>query len=214
MPKQRRRLSAGMSVEDVLKMPISKLSEYDVTGIREITSRLASAGNKRLKALEKAGIKNSAVMRVESGGGKFSVRGKGKEETIKEFIRAREFLKNKFSRVGEWKKTVKKLKEADAFKDVPETDVSQAFAMYDYLRELEPEIVKKVNKYHLQDYIVNVYLEGGSREDVMEKALKWTRTQVEKQQREYKQTSDRFASNLENDIPVRLKTKRRKKRKK
>ena len=213
MPKPRQRVASGLSVSDLLKMPISKLENYDLKGMREITSRLASAGNKRLKNLQNAGIENSAVLRVEQGGGKFSVRNKQKDDVIKEFIRARDFLKSRISTVSGWKKVIKNIKEKSEFKGLDEIDVSKAYAMYDYLREIEPELVNKVHKYSLVGYIMNVYDEGKSKEEVFNKSMKWMNEKYQQQKSEYESKSTRFNSNIEDDIPKRLKTKRRKKRK-
>lgn len=108
MPKPRQRIATGLKISDIMDMPISKLSQYTPKQQREIISRLASAANKRLKTLQKQDIYNSAVSRLEKSGGKISVRGKSGDELIKEFVRAREFLSNKFSSATYWKKDNKK----------------------------------------------------------------------------------------------------------
>ena len=47
----------------------------------------------------------------------------------------------------------------------------------------------------------------------MSSAMTWAKRQYETQQKQYKEQSTKFASNIDYDIPVRLRTKRRKKRK-
>lgn len=60
----------------------------------KIVSKLASAANKRLKRIEQAGLKeySSAYRYIQSSGGKFSVKGKSKEELILEYKRVKGYL--------------------------------------------------------------------------------------------------------------------------
>ena len=60
----------------------------------KVVSKLASAANKRLKRIEQAGLKeySSAYRYIQSSGGKFSVKGKSKEELILEYKRAKGYL--------------------------------------------------------------------------------------------------------------------------
>lgn len=62
--------------------------------LAKAVSILASAGNKRLKRIENAGLENysSAYRYIERTGGKFSVKGKSKEELIIEYKRVKGFL--------------------------------------------------------------------------------------------------------------------------
>ena len=60
----------------------------------KVVSKLASVANKRLKRIEQAGLKeySSAYRYIQSSGGKFSVKGKSKEELILEYKRAKGYL--------------------------------------------------------------------------------------------------------------------------
>lgn len=62
--------------------------------IAKVVSKLASAANKRLKRIEQAGLKeySSAYRYIQSSGGKFSVKGKSKEELILEYKRVKGYL--------------------------------------------------------------------------------------------------------------------------
>ena len=62
--------------------------------LAKVVSILASAGNKRLKRIENAGLENysSAYRYIERTGGKFSVAGKNTEELIIEYKRVKGFL--------------------------------------------------------------------------------------------------------------------------
>lgn len=62
--------------------------------LSKVVSKLASAANKRLKRIEVAGLEeySSAYRYVKSSGGKFSVRGKSKEELMLEYKRVKGYL--------------------------------------------------------------------------------------------------------------------------
>ena len=83
-----------MNISEILKQSTRKLMNLSRSELAKITSSLASAANKRLKRIEKAGLSESshAYRYVERSGGKFSVAGKSSEELILEFKRAKQFL--------------------------------------------------------------------------------------------------------------------------
>ena len=83
-----------MNISEILKQSTRKLMNLSRSELAKITSSLASAANKRLKRIEKAGLsENSPAYRyVERSGGKFSVAGKSTNELILEFKRAKQFL--------------------------------------------------------------------------------------------------------------------------
>ena len=211
----RRRVASGMSVKDVLNMPVSKLSSYTPAEQREIVSRLASAANKRMRTLEKNNINNSALMRLNNSGGKISVKGKSGDDITREFIRARDFLNNKFSKTSYWKKTVKNIKNKSSLSDMPEEQVSNAFSMYDMIRETDAELVNRLNKYELMDYIDGLTMIEGitNPDEIRLRVIEYARAEYERQQRDYNETSTRFSNNIEYDIPQRAQNKRKRKRK-
>ena len=213
MPKPRQRVATGLSVEQILSMPVSKIQSYNATGQREIVSRLASAANKRLKNLSKNDISNSARTSIEKSGGKISVKGKSGDELIREFIRARDFLKNKFSSAKEYKKVIKNIQKNETFKGMKEKDVSDIFGMYDNLRNEQPQIVNKINRYELMDKLESYKMGGNNNADAMRKAIKWMKQEINKTQRDYEKLSPKF-ENMINDIPVRLQGKRHKRTRK
>lgn len=76
---------------------------------RTEVSRKASLANKRLARLEKNGLTDSPAYKkfTESGGGKFSVRGKNETELAKELIRINNFIEMKTSTVKGLNKVLK-----------------------------------------------------------------------------------------------------------
>ena len=97
MAKKRNRISAGLSISDIMNIPMKKFEQYTPAQQRELVSRLASAANKRYKTFEKKGIVNPAILSMKMEGGKISVRGKNVEQIKEEYFRAKKFLKSAFS---------------------------------------------------------------------------------------------------------------------
>ena len=75
--------------------------KQDYKALKREVSRLASMANKRLVRLEKNGFEDSPAYKqwIESGGEKFSVRGKDYNELQKELARVRQFVNAKTSTI-------------------------------------------------------------------------------------------------------------------
>lgn len=75
--------------------------KQDYQSLKREVSRLASMANKRLVRLEKNGFEDSPAYKqwIESGGEKFSVRGKDYNELQKELARVRQFVNAKTSTI-------------------------------------------------------------------------------------------------------------------
>lgn len=75
--------------------------KQDYQSLKREVSRLASMANKRLVRLENKGFEDSPAYRqwIESGGKKFSVRGKDYNELQKELARVRQFVNAKTSTI-------------------------------------------------------------------------------------------------------------------
>ena len=75
--------------------------KQDYQALKREVSRLASMANKRLVRLEKNGFEDSPAYKqwIESGGEKFSVRGKDYNELQKELARVRQFVNAKTSTI-------------------------------------------------------------------------------------------------------------------
>lgn len=82
-----------MKISDI-NYTIKQLQSLSRRDISKIVSKLASAANKRLKRIELAGLEDysSAYRYVKSSGGKFSVKGKSKEELLLEYKRVKGYL--------------------------------------------------------------------------------------------------------------------------
>lgn len=107
----------GLSIQDILDMSWSDINKLSLEEMKQLSMRLNSAANKRLKRVEASGESqwSPAVKAVEESGGKFSVKGLTTKAQVKsELQRAGSFLSAKTSTVSgtkKHKKTIEKLVE-------------------------------------------------------------------------------------------------------
>lgn len=85
---------------------------------RNEASRLASMANKRLKRLEKSGMKDSPAYKkwLDEGGEKFSIRGKDYNQLQKEMARMRNFINSETSTIRGINKVLKEMAENTGIK--------------------------------------------------------------------------------------------------
>ena len=95
----------GLSINDIMNLSWERLNKLSEKELKQVTSRLVSASNKRLRRLENTtrGKSSFAYQTVENRGRKFSVRGKDIDDTKQEFKLAKQFLNYKTSTVKGWK---------------------------------------------------------------------------------------------------------------
>lgn len=120
MAKRRKK---QLSVGKILALKPNKLEKMSAKELRQLTTFLNSAANKRIKRAQQAGTK-SEVLRKAMEGGRFKTSRIGKNVpesearpiAIAEFMRVRDFLKKDTSSMRGIKKTQKKI--IDKFKKV------------------------------------------------------------------------------------------------
>ena len=97
----------GLSIKDIMSMDWDRLNRLSTKELKQVTSRLVSASNKRIRALEKAtrGKYSYAYKTIEERGRPFSVRGKNVGQVKQEFKLAKRFLEMKTSTIKGWSKT-------------------------------------------------------------------------------------------------------------
>lgn len=107
----------GLTIQNIIDMDWETLNSLTGTEIRQVTSRLVSASNKRLRRLEKAtrGKSSFAYQKVESRGRDFSIRGKDINQVKQEFKLAKQFLQYKTSTVKGWKQYRTKMEQRTGY---------------------------------------------------------------------------------------------------
>lgn len=179
---------AGLSIQDIMDIDIKDFNRLNERDLRDLTKRLSSAANKRIKRMETGGDLSPAYDRIMESGGKISVKDKSFNQLRQEFGRARDFLQSKTSSIKGWKSTKKKV--IDEFKklgvDIPEDKYNDVFRTYEKVKERNPEVGMRSLKYRVMKKIVSgavdyedlileaqeeledLYLEAVSWEDVAE----------------------------------------------
>lgn len=158
----------GKTVESLLNRTVRQMLTYKESTVRQITTRLVSAANKRLARLEKAGIVSPASREVMETGGKFSIKGKSKNEVLLEFARIKKFMAAATSTVSGYKKEIKKVTSELRKKPLTEKEVFElfergnknqidavknAYSMYDTLKEFNPSLANQSTKYTVVEMI-------------------------------------------------------------
>ena len=157
----------GKSVSELLEMNPDKLSAAD---LRQVVSRIASAGNKRLKRLDQGGVKSRAADVVMESGGKFSVKGKTEDELRAEFMREKNFFERKTSSltgIKQIQRETAKTLESRGVTNLDKDKIGETFALYDRLKEIDPSITAKNLKYG----VINAIVELPDYMDIEEKIL-------------------------------------------
>lgn len=193
----RERIATGMSISDIMDMSISKFESYTPKQQREITSRLASAANKRLRNLEKSGIENPTTIRLNLSGGKISVKGKSGDELKQEFFRAKQFLGSKLSSKKEWKKFEKAITENYQGNESRYT-MGLAFSYFDVLQEIDPKISALREKYRLVDQIADYIQAGDNAETIINKSKEYLEKRYNQEQERYNNQNVSFGDRLDN----------------
>lgn len=163
--KRSNRLSKAPTSAQALGLTSKELREFSRSDMAKIVSSIASAANKRITRLEKAGQPITDTIE------KFSVAGKTRNELLKEFRRVKDFMQaerlslrgqqivaSKTARgiagalagVGSGKEFKKILKEVSSAMSTPGTRQNDTFwRTYERLKETSPIIANKQYKYRV-----------------------------------------------------------------
>ena len=122
----------GLSIQDIIDMDWRDINKLNERELRELSMRLNSAANKRLRRLEKSGMDewSPAYSHIKKSGGDFSVKGKDTKVAIKnEIQRASDFLRSKTSTdkgTKEYRENVSDIFRSKANKKKKSTDDTKA----------------------------------------------------------------------------------------
>lgn len=94
----------GLKINTILNMDWNDINKLSRTDLSQLTSRVVSVANKRIKRLEKTrlGKMSFAYQQYEKQGRKFSVRGKNTGQLKNELANAMRFVRYKTSSVKGW----------------------------------------------------------------------------------------------------------------
>lgn len=96
----------GLKISDIMDLSWESLNRLSTDEMKQLTNRLVSASNKRIRRLSKAkrGTSSFAYQFIEERGRNFSTRGKNRNQIYNEFKTAKQFLSMKTSTVKGWNK--------------------------------------------------------------------------------------------------------------
>ncbi len=142
---------SGMTVKDILNMDENIWNRLTAGELRQVTGRLVSAGNKRIRNLERQENSSPALRAVNRSGGKFSTRGKNFSQLKSEFARAKNFLQQKTSTVKGWKKVKQETRNKLGIEGINFTDNQwdNFWKTYNKLKELNPDVELDSIKYNV-----------------------------------------------------------------
>lgn len=164
----------GKSIQDILNMDVKTFNNLTTPELRKVVGRLVSAGNKRLRRAEKAGITSPAHESVKESGGMFSAKGKTHEQLKAEFMRAKAFLKSPTSTQKGAKKfakdMAKRLKEKGV-EGVSESNVVEVIKRIHDMKEDIPQFADIMYKDSTKK-IYEKYRKGKISFDEMNEMLK------------------------------------------
>ena len=139
----------GLSIQDILDMGWNEIKKLNDQELRQLSMRLNSAANKRLRRIEKSGEQkwSPAYKAITESGGDFTVKGKDRTEILAEIQRAGSFIGSKTSTVKGTKmhkKVINDLLKEDKPKMTKDNALKKA--VKDVKSEPEPEITEKQRK--------------------------------------------------------------------
>ena len=107
----------GLKISDIMDLSWERLNNLTLKEMRQLTGRLVSASNKRIRRLSKTarGTSSFAYQYVEERGKNFSTRGKDINQLRTEFKTAKQFLSMKTSTIKGWKKYRKEMERRTGY---------------------------------------------------------------------------------------------------
>lgn len=107
----------GLKISDIMDLSWEKLNSLNLEEMRQLTGRLVSASNKRIRRLStaKRGTSSFAYQYIEERGKMFSTRGKDINQLRTEFKTAKQFLSMKTSTIKGWNKYRKGMEERTGY---------------------------------------------------------------------------------------------------
>lgn len=151
-------MSKQRSVKDILSMDLSEFNKMKTRELRQLTTQLVSAGNKRIARFQKAGESSPALRYIEESGGKFSVAGKNLNQLRKEFMRIKGFYESETGSLRDWHRTERQTVESLSKSGVNITSgqMDVFWRSYEALKEQDPSIAEKNLKYEILSEISDV----------------------------------------------------------
>lgn len=171
----------GLSTSNILNREFEELNKLSTKNLKAVTSRLVSSANKRLKRIEKANLTqlNIPYKKVMEEG-KFSVKGKNRNQVLQEYARAKEYLESKTSSVSGYKSYRQKVKDRLGIPEMSDEEELDFWNMYNDINAHSKYNKDVLGSNQMQRIVAKMVDEGKSKKQILSK-LRYTYQQEQKQ---------------------------------
>ena len=155
------------TVKELVNVDPHEVGKWDVKTLRSNVTKMVSAANKRIARMLKAGLTNHSVQEVADRGG-FRVKGKNENQLRGEYIRLRQFLNQKNTTVGGYRKQIKESQKrlADEGIKVTDTEYGKLNLVYGKLQQRSKALADKALKYKIYDKIIKHIRKNGNKKTI------------------------------------------------
>lgn len=131
---------SGLGIEEILSMDFDDINKLNRSDLSKLTSRLVSAGNKRIRRMEKSEKGMTSPIFTNLQGKKFSVKGKNTNQLRQEFATIKNFLEGKTSGIRKWEREKKEIAKRSGFENVK--DSKKFWEFYSNFAKNNEDLVK------------------------------------------------------------------------
>ena len=185
--------ASGKSTRTLLNLRPGTINRLTERNLKSVVTRLSSTANKRIKAIERAGLYSRAAAKAVNEGGLFGVRGKNLDQIKAEYLRVKEFLQGPTT-VTEVRKIDERFyKSAQARdEDITEDEAREAMRIFDELRDNDPAFADEAFRYNVRGKAIDLSRTGMARRDIINTLRKDINDYKARQDRRYKRMSTLF----------------------
>ena len=188
----------GLSINDIMNLYIEDVLYLNKKDLARITGRIQSAANKRIKRLREKGVAeySPAIIRSLGDKVKFSIKGKTRNEILKEFVSIKRFLNAKTSSLSGFKAYKKRI-EANIKQPIDNERMKEMFKIFRKDREGNIGLFHRINSLMKQKnygseqtekFIAEELKKGKNEDDIMknlDKRLHDIYEKLEEQEQQY-----------------------------
>ena len=188
----------GLSINDIMNLYIEDVLYLNKKDLARITGRIQSAANKRIKRLREKGVAeySPAIIRSLGDKVKFSIKGKTRNEILKEFVSIKRFLNAKTSSLSGFKAYKKRI-EANIKQPIDNERMKEMFKIFRKYREGNIGLFHRINSLMKQKnygseqtekFIAEELKKGKNEDDIMknlDKRLHDIYEKLEEQEQQY-----------------------------
>lgn len=188
----------GLSIENILDLDMEDVAKLSKKNLSRLAGRIQSAANKRIKRLREKGVAeySPAIIRSLGNRVKFSIKGKTRNEILKEFKAIRRFLQAKTSSLSGFK-AYKKRMESKIGTELDNEKMKKMWEIFRKYREGNIGLFHRVNALaggktygsdQAEKLIAEALKEGKSEGDILQMLddkMRATYEQLEEKEEQY-----------------------------